>query len=73
MNETGQVIGIATLVSSEGRNLNFAIPAKEVPAELLEPPGSTQPPATLTPAIEAKAYFDSGLDRRFYRGDPTRS
>lgn len=61
MDETGQVIGIATLVSSEGQNLNFAIPAEEVPAELLEPPGSAPPTATPTPAIEAKAYFDSGL------------
>jgi tetratricopeptide (TPR) repeat protein len=61
MNEIGQVIGIATLVSSEGQNLNFAISAEEVPAELLEPPGSAPSTATLTPAIEAKAYFDSGL------------
>ena len=61
MNEIGQVIGIATLVSSEGQNLNFAISAEEVPAELLEPPGSAPPTATLTPTIEAKAYFDSGL------------
>ena len=61
MDETGQVIGIATLVSAVGRNLNFAIPAEEVPAELLEPLGSAPPTATLTPAIEAKAYFDSGL------------
>jgi hypothetical protein len=61
MDETGQVIGIATLLSAEGQNLNFAIPAEEVPTELLEPPGSAPPTTTLTPAIEAKAYFDSGL------------
>ena len=34
---------------------------EEVPAELLKPPALAPPTATLTPAIEAKAYFDSGL------------
>ena len=69
MDETGQVIGIATLVGAEGQKLSFAIPVEEVPAELLEPPGSAPPTATLTPAIEAKAYFDSGsalLNRKEY-------
>ena len=32
-----------------------------MPAELLKPPALAPPTATLTPAIEAKAYFDSGL------------
>jgi hypothetical protein len=41
MDETGQVIGIETLVSAEGQKLNFAIPVEEVPAEVLEPPGSS--------------------------------
>jgi tetratricopeptide (TPR) repeat protein len=61
MDEAGHVIGIAMLVSVEGQNLNFAIPVEKVPAALLEPPGSAPPIATLTPATDANAYFESGL------------
>jgi tetratricopeptide (TPR) repeat protein len=34
MDETGQVIGVATLISTEGQNLNFAIAAEKVFAAL---------------------------------------
>jgi Tfp pilus assembly protein PilF len=61
MDETGHVIGIAMLVNVEGQNLNLAIPAEKVPAALLEPPGSAPSIATLTPATDANAYFNSGL------------
>jgi hypothetical protein len=54
MDETGQVIGVATLVSAEGQNLNFAIPVEKVPAGLVQLPSeqlvaSAQPTATPTP------------------------
>jgi serine protease Do len=58
IDENGQVIGVATLVSAEGQNLNFAIPVETVSAALmqepseqvagsgLETPTQTPPPAT---------------------------
>jgi Tfp pilus assembly protein PilF len=61
IDETGHVIGIAMLVSVEGQNLNFVIPVEKVAAALLEPPSSAPLIATLTPATDANAYFDSGL------------
>jgi hypothetical protein len=56
MDETGQVIGIATLVIAEGQNLNFAIPVERVPADVVQLPSpkplitSGLPAATPTPA-----------------------
>ena len=54
MDETGQIIGVATLVIAEGQNLNFAIPVEKVPAGLVQLPSeqlvaSAQPTATPTP------------------------
>src|SRR5262249_45270986 len=37
MNESGEVIGVATMVTKEGQNLGFAIPAEEVKRALLAP------------------------------------
>ena len=66
MDETGQVIGVATLQSVEGQNLNFAIPVEQVSAALMRPPseqvaGSALPTPTPTPSIDAKVHYDSGL------------
>jgi Tfp pilus assembly protein PilF len=68
MDENGQVIGVATLQSVEGQNLNFAIPVEQVlSAPLVQLltglpfSGETLPSATLRPANNAKPYFDSGL------------
>jgi tetratricopeptide (TPR) repeat protein len=71
MDETGQVIGIATLGIAEGQNLNFAIPVEQASAALAQPPLSwpTLPRATPTPASDAKVYFDSAeacYERREY-------
>jgi S1-C subfamily serine protease len=38
MDESGQVIGIATLEIAEGQNLNFAIPVEKVPVDLTQLP-----------------------------------
>ena len=58
IDENGQVIGIATVVSAEGQNLNFAIPVETVSAALMQEPSEevagsglaiptqTPPPAT---------------------------
>jgi trypsin-like peptidase len=37
MNESGEVIGVATMATKEGQNLGFAIPAEEVKHALLAP------------------------------------
>ena len=42
LDETGQVIGIATLIYKEGQNLNFAIPADEVKRALTSIPSESQ-------------------------------
>jgi S1-C subfamily serine protease len=57
MDENGQVIGVATLQSVEGRNLNFAIAVEEVFAAL--PLDESSGPSLLI-AI-ANDYYDSGL------------
>jgi S1-C subfamily serine protease len=58
IDENGQVIGVATIVSAEGQNLNFAIPVETVSAALMQEPSEevagsglaiptqTPPPAT---------------------------
>jgi S1-C subfamily serine protease len=66
MDENGQVIGVATLQSEEGQNLNFAIPVEQVSAALVNLPservaGSGLSRPTPTPAINAKAPLDSGI------------
>jgi S1-C subfamily serine protease len=66
LDENGQVIGVARLVSTEGQNLNFAIAVEEVSAALLQPPseravGSGTPIPTPTP-IDANAYFVRGME-----------
>ena len=71
MDETGQVFGIATLGRAEGQNLNFAIPVERVlSAPLMESPSEQVACAALpTPAIDAKAPFDSGnafFDKKEY-------
>src|ERR1700735_298393 len=38
MDEDGHVIGVATLQSTEGQNLNFAIAVEKVSAALVQPP-----------------------------------
>jgi S1-C subfamily serine protease len=38
IDENGQVIGVATVVSAEGQNLNFAIPVETVSAALMQEP-----------------------------------
>jgi hypothetical protein len=60
MDEDRRGIGIATLQSVEGQNLNFAILFEEVSVALLKSPrervaGSAPPLPTRTPAIQAKA------------------
>jgi tetratricopeptide (TPR) repeat protein len=69
MDETGQVIGVATLVIAEGQNLNFAIPVEKVPADLVQLPSpkplvtSGLPAATPTPTIDANdavAHYNRG-------------
>ena len=65
MDETGQVIGVATLLSMEGQNLNFAIAVEKVSAALAKPPsgrivGSALPTPTPQPGTNAKIFFDSG-------------
>ncbi len=65
LDDDRQVIGVATPVSAEGQNLNFAIPVEKVSAALMQSPseqvaGSALPTPTPTPAIDAKGYFDSG-------------
>src|SRR5262249_5709016 len=81
MDETGEVIGSATLIKEKGQNLNFAIAVEKVSAALTQQlpreqsssPALATPTPTFTPfdprtkqpiapAIDAKFYFDRGLD-----------
>jgi Trypsin-like peptidase domain/TPR repeat len=69
MDENGQVIGVATLISAEVQNLNFAIPVEQVSAALANAPservaGSQQPIPTPTPSTNANAsdYCTRGRD-----------
>jgi tetratricopeptide (TPR) repeat protein len=62
----GEVIGVATLENTQGQNWNFAIAVEIVSAALMQPPnehfsGPTLPTVTPTPAIDADAYFNSGM------------
>jgi tetratricopeptide (TPR) repeat protein len=75
MDETGQVIGVATLVSEEGQNLNFAIAVEKVFAALTQqlPREQSSGPALTTttppPAGGAKALLDNGnafFDKKEY-------
>jgi len=66
MDEKGEVIGVATLENTQGQNWNFAIAVEKVSAALMQPPnehfsGPTLPTVTPTPAIDADAYFNSGM------------
>jgi tetratricopeptide (TPR) repeat protein len=66
MDETGQVVGVATLIKEEGQNLNFAIAVEKVSAALTQqlPPehstGSTLSMPTPMLPPNAKAFYDSG-------------
>jgi hypothetical protein len=53
LDESGSVIGVATLIQAEGQNLNFAIAVEEVSVALSSP---TPPPATPPTEREEKAY-----------------
>jgi tetratricopeptide (TPR) repeat protein len=71
MDETGQLFGIATLGRAEGQNFNFAIPVERVlSAPLMESPSKQVASSALpTPAIDAKAPFNSGnafFDKKEY-------
>ena len=76
MDENDQVIGVATLLSIEGQNLNFAIAVEKLSAALVQLPGEqfsrpVAPPAPPTPAIGAKASYDKGMalySRKEYDG-----
>ena len=60
INSKGEVIGIATLVVTEGQNLNFAIPSDKIIA-LKE---TTQTPvfsALATDSNDAQSFYDKGL------------
>jgi S1-C subfamily serine protease len=58
MDEKGGALGIATLQSLEGQNLNFAIAVEKVSAALLQPPSV---PTAAINANDANAYFNRGL------------
>jgi Flp pilus assembly protein TadD len=67
LDEAGQVIGMATLVSKEGQNLNFAISAEAIeeaiqsgakPSVAIASPTPTDSPSVFT---TAGAYFQKGL------------
>jgi Tfp pilus assembly protein PilF len=64
MDEDGHVIGVATLQSVEGQNLNFAIAVENVSALVHQPPeepsGSPAPKVASNPLDEAVIYFDRG-------------
>jgi Trypsin-like peptidase domain/TPR repeat len=74
IDENGQVIGVATLQSVEGQNLNFAIPVENVSAALIKTPNeqiadSALPMPTPILAIDATTPFDTGnalLDKKEY-------
>jgi Flp pilus assembly protein TadD len=72
MDETGQVIGIATLIKEEGQNLNFAIVVEKMSAALTQQLPREQssnpalPPATPTPAIDAMARGTKSFNRGDY-------
>ena len=57
LDESGSVIGVATLIQAEGQNLNFAIAVEEVSLALESPTPQVSPP-TATPPTEPgeKAY-----------------
>jgi len=60
--ETGQVIGMATLVSKEGQNLNFAISAEKIEAVLRS--GVSEASSTPSPAPDhklASVYYSKAL------------
>jgi tetratricopeptide (TPR) repeat protein len=64
MDEDGQVIGVATLLSAEGQNLNFAIAVEAVSAALVQPqsePFSGPAVAIATPTIDAYDYYQNRL------------
>lgn len=56
LDETGQVIGIATLAFKEGQNLNFAIPANEVTRAL----ASITKDGQVTPLTESRGANSEG-------------
>ena len=64
MDEDGQVIGVATLVSAEGQNLNFAIAVEKVSAALIQPlpeqPSSQALPTTTAKPDQGGAPWDEG-------------
>jgi tetratricopeptide (TPR) repeat protein len=62
LDETGQVIGMATLVSKEGQNLNFAISAEVIEAVIRS--GVVQAVSTPSPTADQKvafAYYSKAL------------
>ncbi len=73
MNESGDVIGVATLVSREGQNLGFAIAVEEVKRALTtpriamespsEPPLPDPAPARSVPASNSAASFVIALNQ----------
>ena len=73
MDENGEVIGVATLQSVDGQNLNFAIAVEKVSAALAKPESEQIAPARPkeppTPAAIAEAFFNSGnasLEKKQY-------
>ncbi len=63
INSKGEVIGIATLVVTEGQNLNFAIPSDKIIA-LKETPKTTifeSYNAMTADANDAQSFYDKGL------------
>jgi hypothetical protein len=62
MDETGQVLGIATLVSAEGQNLNFAIAVEKVSAALMQLPRElSSTPAHKSRCTPAESGCSGGL------------
>ena len=51
MDENGQVIGVATLLSEEGQNLNFAIPVESV-SQAIASTARDEKPISLAPVVQ---------------------
>jgi hypothetical protein len=62
MDESGDVIGVATLVTREGQNLGFAIAVEEVERALTAPKVATEPPSEPPPPSTTESSPDETAD-----------